>query len=144
MPDTAYEVECSADVQAVAVESVADISRVSSDILDTDMLTQLYELEAGGATGLVQQMVDHYLSQSPQLLQTMQMAYQGHDLEALWRAAHSLKSSSATMGGGRLAELCRQIETQGRANELPTVELLQECQHHYQQLEEALLGYMRG
>ena len=36
------------------------------------------------------------------------------DVEALWRTAHSLKSSAAALGAARLSRRCAQIETLAR------------------------------
>jgi HPt (histidine-containing phosphotransfer) domain-containing protein len=38
--------------------------------------------------------------------------------EALFNAAHALKSSSATLGAGSLATLCQELETMGKAGDL--------------------------
>jgi HPt (histidine-containing phosphotransfer) domain-containing protein len=48
----------------------------------------------------------------------MDRALAGELPEELRRAAHSLKSNSATFGAMTLADTCRQIEERGKAGEL--------------------------
>ena len=55
-----------------------------------------------------------YLENSPKLVNDIEQAMQRRDSEALHFAAHTLKSSSATLGAKALAELCRQLEALGR------------------------------
>ena len=55
-----------------------------------------------------------YLRSAPKLLQAMRAATDSGDAEALARAAHTLKSSSATMGAMALASLCKQLEAVAR------------------------------
>jgi HPt (histidine-containing phosphotransfer) domain-containing protein len=54
--------------------------------------------------------------------------------EALRQAAHSLKSSSASLGATALAELCRVLETEARAGGCPKpgaeLEVLEGEFHH--------------
>ncbi|HEY9639945.1 MAG TPA: response regulator [Coleofasciculaceae cyanobacterium] len=54
--------------------------------------------------------INCYLEETPQLLQSMRQAIAESDVQLLQRVAHSLKSSSATLGVPRLAELCKQLE----------------------------------
>jgi two-component system sensor histidine kinase/response regulator len=46
------------------------------------------------------------------------------DAAALHRTAHSLKSSSATLGALRLSALCKEVEALGRANALEGITTL--------------------
>jgi HPt (histidine-containing phosphotransfer) domain-containing protein len=52
------------------------------------------------------------------LLTTLQEAIQHGDALALQRAAHSLKSSSGSVGAMALAALCSELEMMGRSNTL--------------------------
>ncbi len=63
------------------------------------------------------------------------------DPEALWQAAHNLKSSSATLGATELAALCKELEHRGRERRLEgVVELLQALETHYVRAREALMA----
>ena len=79
-----------------------------STAIDPRALTQLLDM-AGGDRSFVVEIIDDYLADSAALLATLREA-SGDDLR---RAAHSLKSTSASLGAGRLAALSAQIEQAG-------------------------------
>jgi HPt (histidine-containing phosphotransfer) domain-containing protein len=56
-----------------------------------------------------------YLDETPKLLATLQTAVAQGDAVAMERVAHSLKSSSATLGALALSALCARLEALGRA-----------------------------
>jgi CheY-like chemotaxis protein/HPt (histidine-containing phosphotransfer) domain-containing protein len=68
---------------------------------------------ANGAT-LVNKVVHAYLDDTPIRLAQMQAAARAGDAEALRKAAHGMKSSSANVGAERLAVLCKELEAIGR------------------------------
>lgn len=78
-------------------------------VLDTEAMEALKE-ELGHDLELIQELIECYLEDSPQLIQTLQNALQSHDLVTLKRAAHTLKSSSATLGAIAFANLCERLE----------------------------------
>ncbi len=58
-----------------------------------------------------------YLEDAPQLVMAIQQASAQPDFDALRFAAHSLKSSSGTLGAKRLASLCQRLEMQARSGD---------------------------
>jgi HPt (histidine-containing phosphotransfer) domain-containing protein len=71
--------------------------------------------ELGGtAAEVVAEIVETYLQDTPELIRQMRDAVRAGDASALDRAAHTLKSSSATVGAVPLAARCRAIEEQAR------------------------------
>jgi HPt (histidine-containing phosphotransfer) domain-containing protein len=56
--------------------------------------------------------------QSPKLLRELQRGAQAQDADAIVRAAHSLRSSSANLGATRLASLCQELETSARLQQI--------------------------
>jgi CheY-like chemotaxis protein/HPt (histidine-containing phosphotransfer) domain-containing protein len=64
---------------------------------------------------LVKKVIDAYLDDTPRRLAQMKVAVDAGDAEALRKAAHSMKSSSANVGAERLANLCKELETIGRS-----------------------------
>ncbi len=75
-----------------------------------------------------------YLEDAPQLVVAIGQAAAKVDFEALRFAAHSLKSSSGTLGAQRLASLCQQMEFKARKGDdsnLPG--LNQQIQETYQE-----------
>ena len=55
-------------------------------------------------------------------LQVLQIAIADGDGEAVRKAVHRLKSSSANVGALRLAALCQELETMARAGHLDNAE----------------------
>jgi HPt (histidine-containing phosphotransfer) domain-containing protein len=86
----------------------------SSSPIDPAAMETIQALEDSGAPGLVTRLVDVYLKSSPELVDAMRDAVASEDAETLERSAHSLKSSSATLGALELAELCKELEQIGR------------------------------
>jgi HPt (histidine-containing phosphotransfer) domain-containing protein len=83
-------------------------------ILDNAVIAELRE-STGGDDEFVRELVEAYLSEATGYLDAMHAAVAAADADAIVRPAHTLKSSSATMGAMRLAAICRGIEEAGRA-----------------------------
>jgi HPt (histidine-containing phosphotransfer) domain-containing protein len=86
-------------------------------ILDHGVLTELTEA-TGGDIGFVRELVETYLADTPPQLEAMTAAVEADDADALVRPAHTLKSSSATVGAMRLSSVARELEMAGRTGEL--------------------------
>jgi two-component system, sensor histidine kinase and response regulator len=56
------------------------------------------------------ELIDTYISDTPNLIEQMQRGLATGDIELTRRAAHSLKSNSASFGANRLAESSRSLE----------------------------------
>ncbi len=85
--------------------------------IDHEVLEKLNALQRAEAPRLLARIIQSYLKTSPQLVQTIQNAVACNNATALHRAAHTLKSSSASLGAMTLAVLCKDLETMGRTNE---------------------------
>ena len=70
----------------------------------------------------VKELIDAYLDDSPSLINEMKTALQGNDAATFRRAAHTLKSSSASMGAMALSEISSELEMIGKAEELDQVD----------------------
>ncbi len=79
-----------------------------SAAIDPRALTRVLDM-AGGDRTFVVEIIDEYLADSSRLLASLREA-SGDELR---RAAHSLKSTSASVGAVRLAELCAEVERAG-------------------------------
>jgi CheY-like chemotaxis protein len=76
----------------------------------------LAELEAlSGDDAFRSQIVAAFIESSTQLASTIETALAAGDAAAIARAAHTLASSSAQIGGMRLAQLSKSLEAQARA-----------------------------
>ena len=91
---------------------------MSEAILDPAAFAHLLEI-TGDDLEFVDELVDTYFDDAVVQLETMRQAADSGDAEALVRPAHSLKSSSANVGASALAEACRSLEADGRAEVVP-------------------------
>lgn len=90
---------------------------------------------------ILRKVVDLYLASTPALLQTMREAESGGDAEKLKAAAHSFKSSSANLGALRLAGVCMELESLGRAGSTEgALPLLLQVEEEYRLVRDALRG----
>ncbi|MCG8371074.1 MAG: response regulator [Proteobacteria bacterium] len=86
--------------------------------LNDAALDRIRELQQPGGPDILEKLVRMYMESTPGLLNEMRAAVADEDAEALSRAAHSLKSSSANLGANAVAELCRTLEEKARNSEL--------------------------
>ena len=82
-------------------------------VLDEAAVAELSE-SVGGDGDFVADLVRTYLSEGEAHLEQMTAAAAAGDAEAIVRPAHTLKSSSASVGAARLARMARDIELAGR------------------------------
>ncbi len=107
--------------------------------VDPDALNQIRELQEAGVPGMLEAVIRSYLEHSPQIIERLQSAISHADASALRYAAHTLKSSSASLGAATLAALCKDLETMGASGTTtPAVEVLPILEMEYQEVREAL------
>lgn len=82
---------------------------MSDDIIDRSALRRLLEL-IGGDPADLQELLEDYRSQAPELASRISAAARSNDLEALRIAAHTLKSNARDFGARRLSTLCAGLE----------------------------------
>lgn len=87
-------------------------------VLDKNVITSLRELGGEDDPGLFMELVNMFLSDTPERMRVLNEAMDQHDALALERAAHALKSSSANLGAVNLSGLFRDIEAAGREKDL--------------------------
>jgi HPt (histidine-containing phosphotransfer) domain-containing protein len=79
-------------------------------VLDAQTLAKLHELDPSGKAGLVQRVLTTYTHSLARLLAQLHAARAANDPQALRHVAHTLKSSSASVGALQLSALCADIE----------------------------------
>ena len=110
----------------------------NSGVLDQAALASLLEM-TGGDQVFLAELIDTYGDDGRTLLATMQTALGRGDAAELRRAAHSLKSNSATFGAAHLAALCQELEARGKASRLDgSAELLARAEAEFDRVAEAL------
>jgi HPt (histidine-containing phosphotransfer) domain-containing protein len=104
-------------------------------VIDHTMLDRFRGLRGKGKPGALKRIITVYLESTEANLETLRCAVRAMDAEAVERAAHTMKSSSAHVGARRLSELCRELEGLGREDSLQTAtDLLAEIQAEYEQV----------
>jgi HPt (histidine-containing phosphotransfer) domain-containing protein len=83
-------------------------------LLDAQALARLQELDPQGQSGLVQRVLATYTQSLQRLLPQLRAARDKGDREALRHAAHTLKSSSASVGALALSASCAAVEAELR------------------------------
>jgi two-component system, sensor histidine kinase and response regulator len=105
-----------AKVQEPRPENVWTIEAgvVPEDIIDMRVIDGLRALDRDGRASRLRRAVSRFLESAPPLAAAMLENRDKHDAEALWKAAHSLKSGAGSLGAGRLSRRCAEIETRVR------------------------------
>jgi HPt (histidine-containing phosphotransfer) domain-containing protein len=88
---------------------------MSATLLDADALDRLRELDPMGTSRLMERVLRAFHSSASRLAQQFREARASGDMQGIRHVAHTLKSSSASIGALALARLCAEIETSVRA-----------------------------
>jgi HPt (histidine-containing phosphotransfer) domain-containing protein len=86
-------------------------------MIDEHVLDELRESVAGDI-GFVADLVDAFVTDSAGQVDAIDAAIAANDADALVRPAHTLKSSSATLGATQLSATARTLELAGRSGSL--------------------------
>jgi HPt (histidine-containing phosphotransfer) domain-containing protein len=86
--------------------------------IDLSALEVYREIMGEEADAFIADIIDTYLNNAPLLLKAMQEGLAQNNVNSLIRAAHTLKSNSATVGAGALAKLSAEIEQQANSGDL--------------------------
>ena len=89
-----------------------------ADALDSASIDALLDL-AGGDLDFVDEIADTYIADAPTQVGAISAAADAGDNAALVAPAHTLKSSSASVGATRLSELARELEAAARTGPVP-------------------------
>ncbi|MDH3601690.1 MAG: response regulator, partial [Candidatus Tectomicrobia bacterium] len=90
--------------------------------LDTVTLDNLRALQQPGGPDVFRRVIERYLADSPESMDTVRAAVSQHDATGLQQAAHAFKSNCGNVGALALAALCKDLESMGRANDLDGAE----------------------
>ncbi len=84
-------------------------AREKSFVIDAKAIEKLSGFSTGNQS-LVNALIEEFSRSAPQVVENMHLAAQQNDLKGISDLAHGLKSTSATLGLVRVAELCQIIE----------------------------------
>ncbi|NES08398.1 MAG: hypothetical protein F6K22_40030 [Okeania sp. SIO2F4] len=106
--------------------------------IDKAVLQELKEM-AGDAPEMVVEIIDCYLEDTPILLDEISQAIEQLQPELLRKSAHTMKSSSASIGATKLSELCKNLEFIGRGGTTEGANvILSQAKAEYERVETAL------
>lgn len=83
-------------------------------VLDPQALDRLRELDPDGKSQLLARVAGAFGTSVMRLLPQMKTALEAKDMAAIRHVAHTLKSSSASIGAVKLSRLCADIESMSR------------------------------
>ena len=111
--------------------------------IDQAALDELFE-SVGSDSDFMKEIIEEFFQDTPRQLAIIHSSLTSGDAEALRRAAHSLKSNSASFGATHLHKLCRQLEDIGQSRELAgAAGLVAEIENEYQLVHRALEAYQK-
>jgi HPt (histidine-containing phosphotransfer) domain-containing protein len=76
------------------------------------------ELKQMSGGDFINELIDAFLDDAPNMLNNMQLALNEKDVESFRRNAHSLKSNANTFGAVELASLAKELEFMAKENNL--------------------------
>jgi signal transduction histidine kinase/CheY-like chemotaxis protein/HPt (histidine-containing phosphotransfer) domain-containing protein len=86
--------------------------------LDMETIAYLRSLRRGDGPSVLERAIGVYLDTAPTALEELRRCVAAGDASAVWRIAHSLKSSSASLGAKNLAQQMGDMESRARENDL--------------------------
>ena len=112
---------------------------MSYPILEKTTLDELNDLLDGDLDSIL----TPFLEQLPKLIHDILLGIETQQAPAVFHAAHTLKSSAATIGGLALSETSRQIEAMGKAGKLAEINpLVTQLEKNAADLKQALSTYI--
>lgn len=85
-----------------------------SSVLDEEALLRLVELDPAGKNRLLARVLDAFEGSIARLMPQLEAARTCADMPGIHHVAHTLKSSSASIGATCLAGLCAEVEALAR------------------------------
>ena len=94
------------------------IKKSMAIILADQQLKEIADMGADAGGTIVNSIIDLYRQHSPELISQIIQAIDDNDSEGLFKAAHSLKSSSGNIGALRLEAIAKDMEQDGRTGDI--------------------------
>ncbi|MGK5087761.1 Hpt domain-containing protein [Bdellovibrionota bacterium FG-2] len=85
--------------------------------IDQEALAGILELDSE-QPGLLKQLVELFINLTPQYIAKMKTAFSENDAKKLRIEAHTLKSSSASLGAMSISALCKELQEMGDAGDI--------------------------
>lgn len=111
--------------------------------IDQEALRALASLQPQGAKALLTKLISVYLDSSAKQMKSILDAIRADDIASLLTAAHTLKSSSASLGAKNFAEQCKGLEMMARSGEIGGAKACAApLEREYERVKEALHLYL--
>ena len=91
---------------------------MNDNLIDKKIFDELVSMVGADFIG---ELIDTFLDESPELITTIEQSLASSDIDGFRRAAHSLKSNSATFGAIKLSESAKELEFLAKDNKLDQV-----------------------
>jgi HPt (histidine-containing phosphotransfer) domain-containing protein len=98
------------------------------------------ELKQMSGADFINELIDAFLDDAPNMIQNMQTALAKKDVESFRRNAHSLKSNANTFGAMELGALAKELEFMGKENNLDIGNRLEVLNEAFGKVAEELRG----
>jgi HPt (histidine-containing phosphotransfer) domain-containing protein len=98
------------------------------------------ELQQMSGADFINELIDAFLDDAPNMIQNMYAALDTKDLESFRRNAHSLKSNANTFGATELGSLAKELEMMAKENNLEIGNRLEVLNESFGRAAEELKG----
>lgn len=113
-----------------SADTAAAVAGLPAEPLDPQAIERLRELDPLGQTGVLRRVLEAYHGSLARHVGDITQAAAAGDLDRMARAAHTLKSSSASVGAAALSQHCVVVEHEARGQrQLPAAARLEALVH---------------
>ena len=98
------------------------------------------ELKELSGADFINELIDAFVEDAPNMIQSMQAALDTRDTESFRRNAHSLKSNANTFGATELGVLAKELEQMAKENNLEVGTKLEILKEAFSKAAEELKG----
>jgi HPt (histidine-containing phosphotransfer) domain-containing protein len=106
-------------------------------IIDQETFNELKQMSGAD---FINELIDAFLDDAPNMIQNMQTALNTKDRESFRRNAHSLKSNANTFGATELGALAKELEMMGKESNLEVGNRLEALNEAFSKVAEVLKG----
>lgn len=116
----------------------------TTEIIDQATFARFFD-SLGGDVEFLNEVVEEFLTSTPELFARMKQAIAASDAPALQRSAHSLKTGSATFGAMAFSARCKELEDIGKSGVMDGAEQkLNSLESSYAEVVLALKSQLEG
>ncbi len=126
-------------ITPILPENPSISSEIKLETIDENAFLKLLEMIGEDSFELLIDIINSYLEDGETLIYELEEGIKNRDPQQIYHSAHTLKSSSATLGALTLSKLCADLETKGRNGNIEGItELLSQLQSEYKRVDQML------